>query len=103
MQTARGEGGRGAAGAGACAAVPAPLTPCGVCHRRNTADPLLSRGLKWSGFPTTMVPLSPGLTSSLLPRWVSPSSFRARCLLKSNKVCSSLAAARSVAVPGCDV
>lgn len=86
MQTARGEGGRRAAGAGACAALPAPLMPCGICRQHNAADPLPSQGLKYSGFPTTVVSLGHGLASPLLPCWVSPSGFRAQCLLKSNKL-----------------
>lgn len=56
------------------------LTPCSIYRQRNAADPLLSQGLKYLGFPTTAASLSHSLTSSLLPRWVSLSGFRVKCL-----------------------
>lgn len=80
------------------------LTPCGIYRQHNAAYPLLSQGLKYLGFPTTVVSLSHSLTSSLLPRWVSLRGFRVKCQLMSNKVCSffcSGEAARGVEVSGC--
>lgn len=80
------------------------LTPCGIYRQHNAAYPLLSQGLKYLGFPTTVVSLSHSLTSSLLPRWVSLRGFRVKCQLMSNKVCSSFCggeAARGAEVSGC--
>lgn len=71
-----------------------PRVPCTVRRWCSAADPILSQGLKYSGFPAAAVSLSHSLTSSLLPSHVSPSGVRARCLFVPRK--GSTAARRLV-------
>lgn len=80
-----------------------PRAPCAVHRWCSAADPILSQGLKYSGFPAAVVSLSHSLTSSLLPSRVSPSGVRARCLFVPRKGCTLPAAARQLVVRRCCV